>query len=106
MTLILAFLTAHLGAVLTGACGVVAVVVAWFHGKSTGTAQASDQVKVAQTETQVAQMDAADAKADAEQAKQETAAVKVAAQAQAEAQATPDDQLDAELAKLGALRKD
>lgn len=106
MTLILAFVAAHLGAFATGFVGFALAVLAWFHGKSTGNAQAADNVKVAQTQTQVAQMDAADAKADAEQAKQETAAVKVAAQAQAEAQATPDDQLDAELAKLGALRKD
>lgn len=69
MTLILAFLAAHLGGVLTVAGGVAAVVVAWFHGKSTGTAQATQaaagQVVTAQAATQVAQMQAADAQSQA-----------------------------------------
>lgn len=105
MTLVLAFIAAHIGTVLAGAGGLVAIIAAWFHGKSTGTAQAASQVKVAQTEVQVAQMSEADAKANAEQAKAETIAVKVAAQAQADAATMTDPQLDDAAAKLGILKE-
>lgn len=84
----------------------VGLVGAWLHGRSAGKAQAADQVKTAQLQTQVAQMDTADAVADKKQAQAQAAAVKVAAQAQSDAQALPDSDLDAQLAKLGVLRKD
>lgn len=106
MTLILAFVAAHLGVFATGLAGLFVSVLTWFHGKSTGTQQAASQVHAAEVETQIAQMGTVNAKADADQAKQEVAAVKVAAQAQADAGALSADQLDAELAKLGALRKE
>lgn len=93
-----------------GLVGLIAIVGAWFHGKSTGataaTQAAQAKVDAATTQTAAAQQQAATAQADAQQAQAETAAVQVAAKAQADAQALPDDQLDAELAKLGVLRKE
>ncbi|WLE60275.1 hypothetical protein GIY62_06350 [Burkholderia plantarii] len=69
MSLILAFLAAHLGGVLTVLGGLGAVLAAWLHGKSTGTKQAAQaaagQVAQAQAATQVAQSQTADAQAQA-----------------------------------------
>ncbi len=69
MSIIVAFLAAHLGGVLTALGGLVAVGVAWFHGKSTGTQQAEQkaagQVATAQAAAQAAQSQTADAQAQA-----------------------------------------
>jgi hypothetical protein len=105
MTLILAFVAAHIGNFAIGFVGVVGAVLAWFHGRSTVKAQAADQVKAAQTEVQVAQLDAVAAKADKEQAQAETVAVKVAAKAQSDATSMTDAQLDDAAAKLGILKE-
>lgn len=89
-----------------GVAGLVTLVLTWFHGKSTGTAQAADQVKAAQTQIQVEQMNAAAANADKEQAQAETVAAKVAAKALADTVQMPESQIDAEAAKLGMLPKE
>ncbi|MEK6418415.1 MAG: hypothetical protein V4801_02345 [Burkholderia gladioli] len=69
MTLILAFLAAHLGAVITVLGGLGAVIAAWLHGKSTGTQQAEQkaagQIAQAQAATVAAQSQTADAQATA-----------------------------------------
>ncbi|WP_186250294.1 hypothetical protein [Burkholderia gladioli] len=69
MTLIAAFLAAHLGGVLTVLGGLGAIVAAWWHGKSTGTKQATQvaagQIAQAQAATQAAQSQTADAQAAA-----------------------------------------
>ena len=110
MSIVLAFIVAHLGAVITAGGALVAVIAAWFHGKSTGTAQANDAAKAAigaaQSQTVAAQQQAAQAVADAEEAQKTVAAVKVAQQAQADAASMTSDELDADAAKLGILRKD
>ncbi|QQC65849.1 hypothetical protein [Paraburkholderia ginsengisoli] len=88
----------------------MAVVAAWFHGKSTGQTKAQDEAKAAigaaQSQTVAAQQQAAQAAADAEQAQKSLQDVQNASQAHAEAQQIPDNQLDAELEQIGALRKD
>ncbi|KAF1062771.1 hypothetical protein DX980_07265 [Burkholderia gladioli] len=69
MTLIAAFLAAHLGGVLTVLGGLGAIVGAWWHGKSTGTKQATQaaagQIAQAQAAAQAAQSQTADAQAAA-----------------------------------------
>jgi ABC-type uncharacterized transport system ATPase subunit len=106
MSLLLAFVGAHIGVFLTGLLGLGVSVATWFHGRSTVQAKADEQVQAAKTEVQVAQMSAADAKADAEQAKDSARAAKVLADSQVDANSMNDDELNAALAKLGALRKD
>jgi hypothetical protein len=110
MTLIITFIVAHLGAFATAGGALIAVVVAWFHGNSTGKAKAQDEAKAAigaaQSQTAVAQQQAAQSAADTEEAQKTVAAVQVAAQAQADAHAMTSDELDAKAAKLGILRKD
>jgi hypothetical protein len=110
MTLIVTFLVAHLGAILAGLGSMGALLGVWFHGKSTGTAQTTatlqPKIDAAQAQTQVAQQQTAQAVADAEQAQKTVAAVKSIQQAQSDAAAMTSDQLDAEAANLGILRKD
>lgn len=110
MTLIITFLVAHLGVILTGLGSVAALFGVWFHGKSTGVAQATDAAKAAigaaQSQTVAAQQQAAQAVGDAEEAQKTVTAVRVAAQAQTDAHAMTSEQLDAEAANLGILRKD
>ncbi|MCM2537730.1 hypothetical protein NDN94_07795 [Burkholderia glumae] len=69
MTLIATFLAAHLGGVLAVLGGLGAVIAAWWHGKSTGTKQATQaaagQIAQAQAATQAAQSQTADAQAAA-----------------------------------------
>lgn len=110
MTVLFGFLL-KFGPWLLSAAGVLAAVVgAWFHGKSTGQAKAQDEAKAAigaaQSQAATAQQQAAQAAADAEEAKASLKDVQTASDAREAAQQIPDDQLDAELAKLGALRKD
>jgi flagellar biosynthesis component FlhA len=110
MTLIIAFIVAHLGVIATAGGALAAIVAAWLHGKSTGTTKAQDEAKAAigaaQSQAQTAQQQAAQSAADAEQAQKSLQDVQTAAQAQADAAKIPDNQLDAQLAQLGALRKD
>ncbi|WP_186155106.1 hypothetical protein [Burkholderia gladioli] len=88
MSIIIAFIVAHLGGVLTVLGGLVAVGVAWFHGKSTGSAQAAQaaagQVATAQAAAQSAQSQTADAQA-------QTAAVRAGADAVAARAAIDND---------------
>ncbi|WP_186188336.1 hypothetical protein [Burkholderia gladioli] len=69
MTLIAAFIAAHLGGVFAVLGGLGAVIAAWWHGKSTGTKRATQvaagQIAQAQAATQAAQSQAADAQAAA-----------------------------------------
>lgn len=106
MTIILTFVAAHFGVFLTGLLGAFVAVGTWVHGKTTGTAQAANQVSAAQTQVQVEQMNTAAANADKEQAQAETVAAKVAAKALADTVQMPESQLDAEAEKLGILRKE
>ncbi|WP_052142670.1 hypothetical protein [Burkholderia gladioli] len=94
MTLIAAFIAAHLGGVLAVLGGLGAVIAAWWHGKSTGTKQATEaaagQIAQAQAATQAAQSQAADAQAAA-----------AAAQAGTDAAATRDT-IDNDVAAMPA----
>ncbi|PRE78295.1 hypothetical protein [Burkholderia gladioli] len=69
MTLIAAFIAAHLGGILALLGGVAAAAGAWLHGKSTGAKQATQaaagQIAEAHAATQAAQSQAADAQAAA-----------------------------------------
>lgn len=76
MTLILTFITAHLGTLLAIGGGAVALVTAWLHGKSRGAAQQA-------TKTQAVQQQLSQQQAAAAQA--QTSAVQDGAQAAAAA---------------------
>ncbi|MCR1769073.1 hypothetical protein B7760_02009 [Burkholderia glumae] len=69
MNIILAFLAAHLGGILTVLGGIGAIFAAWLHGKSAGTRQATQaaagEIAQAQAATQVARSQVADAQAQA-----------------------------------------
>jgi hypothetical protein len=110
MSIFIGFIVAHLGVIASGATALVALVVAWLHGKSTGKQQATDAAKAAigaaQSQAVTAQQHAAQSAADAEEAQKSLDAVKVAQQAQSDAHSMTSDELDAEAARLGILRKD
>ncbi|USS42740.1 hypothetical protein NFI99_11200 [Burkholderia glumae] len=69
MSIIFAFVTAHLGGVLTVLGGLGAIVAAWLRGKSAGSKQATQaaagEIAQAQAATRAAQSQTADAQATA-----------------------------------------
>lgn len=106
MMSIIGFAAAHFGTLLTVFGGFTAVVLAWFHGHSTGIKSQQPVIQAAQAQAAAAQTQTADALADARASASAVDAVKIEAAAQQSAAAIPVDQLDAQLDKLGALRKD
>ncbi len=99
MTLIFGFIVAHLGAILGAAVGLGGFLFGSFRHQQAKTATAKAAAVVAQAKATVSAGNAAAAEAG-----QSAAANRVAADQQAAA--IPDAGLDAELAQLGALRKD
>ncbi|WP_186137976.1 hypothetical protein [Burkholderia gladioli] len=101
MTLIAAFLAAHLGGVLTVLGGLGAIVAAWWHGKSTGTKQATQaaagQIAQAQAATQAAQSQTADAQAAAAAAQAGTDAASARAGIDNDVAAMPAQEIRDEL---------
>ena len=81
--------------------GVATLGSVWLHGRSSGktvaTAAAQEKINAAVTTADKATQEAATARAT-------VTAVQVVAEARDAAQAIPDSDLDAELAKIGALR--
>lgn len=92
MTLILAFLAAHIGTLLVGLGGFAALITSFCMGHAKATAAAQPKIDAAQASA-IAATAALSATTNRIQADQSTAAV-------------PDSGLDAALAKIGALRKD
>ena len=84
MTILIAFFTAHLGAVLVGLGSIAALLGAWFRGKSTGAAQQA--VKTQAVQTQLDQHEAAQVLAEAQGKADAAQAVGVAMQDRAQAQ--------------------
>ncbi|MFM0300024.1 hypothetical protein PQQ99_07840 [Paraburkholderia sediminicola] len=99
MTLLVTFIVAHLGVIISGAFGLGGILFGAFRHQQAKTATAKASAVVAQAKATVTAGDAA-----AAQAGQTAAANRVAANQQAAA--IPDAGLNAELAQLGALRKD
>lgn len=99
MTLIATFLAAHFTVIIAWLISAGAVVFGLFRHQQARTATAKAAATVAQVQASVATSNATaalagqQAAANAEQASQQAAAI-------------PDANLDAELNKLGALRKD
>ncbi|WP_186115431.1 hypothetical protein [Burkholderia gladioli] len=102
MTLIIAFLAAHLGGVITVLGGLGAVIAAWMHGKSTGTKQATQaaacQIAQAQAATQAAQSQTADAQATAAAVQAGADAVAARAEIDNDVSAKPAQEVRDELA--------
>ncbi|MGH8782095.1 hypothetical protein [Paraburkholderia sp.] len=105
MTLI-SFVAAHFGTLLTVFGGFAAAALVWFHGRSTGVKSQQPVIQAAQAQAAAAQTQTVDALADARASATAVDAVKIEAAAEQSAAALPADQLDAQLDKLGALRKD
>ncbi|WP_412021550.1 hypothetical protein [Burkholderia cepacia] len=99
MTLIVSFLVAHLGAILGLLAGASGVLFGMFRHQQAKTATAKAAAQVAQADAWVAAGNAAAAQAGQQ-------AVVAAAAAQQQAAVTPDSDIDARLADIGALRKD
>lgn len=99
MTLIVSFFVAHLGAILGALVGAGGVLWGMFRHQQAKADVAAAHEQVAQANARVDADNAA-----AAQAGQQAAAAAVNAQQQVAA--TPDSNLDARLAELGALRKD
>ncbi|KWO06071.1 hypothetical protein WM26_31205 [Burkholderia cepacia] len=99
MTLIVSFLVAHLGAILGMLIGAGGVIWGAFRHQQAKADVAAAHEQVAQDKATVDAGNAA-----AAQAGQQAAVA--AADAQQQAAATPDSDLDARLADIGALRKD
>ncbi|MCM2492706.1 hypothetical protein ACVCIH_05975 [Burkholderia glumae] len=101
MTLIAAFIAAHLGGVLAVLGGLGAVIAAWWHGKSTGTKQAAQvaagQIAQARADTQAAQSQAADAQAAAAAAQAGTDAAAARTQIDNDVAALPAKEVNDEL---------
>lgn len=93
MTLVLAFITSHLGWLVGG----VALIAAFFTGHKVASSAADGKVQAAQKET-------SDAKGEAAIAKATVVAVSSADDAKSAAQAVPDADLDQALKDRGALR--
>lgn len=102
----MSFITAHIGTVITIIGGLAALIATWFHGHSSGVKSQQGVVQAAQAQVVIAQARTADAQASANASADAINEVKVEASAQQSAAAIPADQLDAQLAQLGALRKD
>ncbi|OTP79509.1 hypothetical protein [Caballeronia sordidicola] len=98
ITLIITFLVAHIGAILGGLVGAGGIVFGLFHKKQADVVKAQAASTVAQNNSAINQGNAA-ASAAGEQA------VVNRAKADAEAQATPREDIDAQLAAIGAQRK-
>lgn len=98
MTLIVAFLTAHIGAIIGGILGAGGVIFGMFRHQQAKTAIAQAAGTVAQNNSAINQGNAA-ASAAGEKA------VVNRAKADAEAQATAREDIDAQLAAIGAQRK-
>ena len=92
MTLILAFLAAHIGSLLIGLGSLAALITSFCMGHAKATAAAQPKIDAAQASATAATA-ALSAAANRIQADQSTAAI-------------PDAGLDAALGKIGALRKD
>ncbi|QBQ99264.1 hypothetical protein [Paraburkholderia pallida] len=99
MTLIVSFLVAHLTAIIPWVIGGAGVLFGVFRHQQAKTATAKAAATVAKAQASVAQGNAVTALAGQQDASN-------AAQAQQQAAAIPDANLDAELQKLSALRKD
>lgn len=99
MTLILGFLTAHLGALIGVVVGASGLVFGAFRHQQANAATAAAAASVARSAASVS-----DANAAASAAGQAAAENRV--QADAAAAALPASDLNSELAKLGALRKE
>lgn len=105
ITLLVTFLVSHLGGIITVVGAVAAGAGLWFHGKSMGTAQGvAETTATLQPQLDKAKTDAAVAQGQAAAQTQLAATAKTAAVNQAQADAIPDADLAAELAKQGALR--
>jgi membrane protein involved in colicin uptake len=98
MTIILAFITAHLGAILGAALGAGGFIFGAFRHQQAKAATSNAQAVIAQSKASDAQANA-DAQAHADQA------VVNKQQATEEAAQVPVSDLDAELDKEGGLRK-
>ncbi|MDR5757041.1 hypothetical protein [Caballeronia sp. LZ035] len=99
MTLIVAFLVSHLGTIISAACALGGVAFGLFRHSQASKVEATAAATVAAKQSQV---DQANAEASA---KGEQAVVNRAAADQTAAAATRDD-IDAQLAAIGAMRKD
>lgn len=99
MTLIVAFIVAHLGAIIGATLGLGGVLFGAFRHQQAKAATSNAAAVVAKSNAAVAAGNAA-----ASEAGQTATANRVAADQQAAA--VPDSALDAELAQLGALRKE
>lgn len=99
MTLIGTFIAAHLASIIPWLISGAAIVFGLFRHQQAKTATAKASAKVAQAQASIATSNVTaalagqQAAANAQQASQQAAAI-------------PDTDLDAELQKLGALRKD
>jgi hypothetical protein len=99
ITLLVTFITAHLGAFLGLLTGGAGVLFGLFRHQQAKAATAKASAVVAKAQASVANSNAAAALAGQQDAAN-------ASQAQQQAAAIPDANLDAELQQLGALRKD
>lgn len=102
ISLVIAFVLAHLSWLAVGG----SLIAAYIAGHVHGTSKSAAKVTAAQADVTVAKMETSNAKADAVQAKEETAAVKNAVVADQVAAAIPDADLDAAGKARGILRED
>jgi hypothetical protein len=99
MTLIITFLVAHIGAILGGLLGAGGVIFGMFRHQEAAKVEAKAASTVAQNNSAIDQGNAA-ASAAGEKA------VVNRSKADAEAQATAREDIDAQLAAIGAQRKE
>lgn len=102
MTLIIAFIVSHLSWFAIGG----SVIGAFIAGHVHGTAKSATKVQAAEASAAIAQKQSAIDQGNAAASASGEQAVVNRAKADSEAQSTPRDEIDAQLAAIGAQRKE